>query len=52
MSVRMRRNAHVLLKCSFTLEGRLRRHARDKSDTLCYSILKEEWEEKNEVRCI
>ena len=35
----------VLEKCSFTLEGRLRKHARDKSDTLCYSILKEEWEE-------
>lgn len=34
---------HVLEKCSFTLEGKLRRHARDKSDTLCYSILKEEW---------
>ena len=37
-------SAKVLEKCSFTLEGRLRRHARDKSDTLCYSILKEEWE--------
>ncbi len=36
-------SAHVLEKCSFNLEGRLRRHARDKSDTLCYSILKEEW---------
>lgn len=34
----------VLEKCSFTFEGRLRKHARDKSDTLCYSILKEEWE--------
>lgn len=36
-------SAHVLEKCSFALEGRLRKHARDKSDTLCYSILKEEW---------
>ena len=34
----------VLEKCSFTLEGRLRKHARDQSDTLCYSILREEWE--------
>ena len=34
----------VLEKCGFTSEGRLRRHARDGSDTLCYSILKEEWE--------
>lgn len=37
-------SVHVLEKCSFAFEGRLRRHARDKSDTLCYSILKEEWE--------
>ena len=37
-------SARVLEKCSFTFEGRLRKHARDKSDTLCYSILKEEWE--------
>lgn len=36
--------ARVLEKCGFTLEGRLRRHARDGSDTLCFSILKEEWE--------
>ena len=35
----------VLEKCGFTSEGRLRRHARDGSDTLCYSILREEWEE-------
>lgn len=35
----------VLEKCGFIPEGRLRRHARDGSDTLCYSILKEEWEE-------
>lgn len=35
---------HVLEKCSFTFEGRLRKHARDKSDTVCYSMLKEEWE--------
>ncbi len=34
----------VLEKCSFTFEGRLRKHARDKSDTLCYSVLKEDWE--------
>ena len=34
----------VLEKCSFTHEGTLRRHARDRGDTLCYSILKEEWE--------
>lgn len=34
----------VLEKCSFTLEGKLRKHARDKSDTICYSILREEWE--------
>ena len=25
-------------------ERRLRKHARDKSDTLCYSLLREEWE--------
>ena len=36
--------AHVLEKCGFTFEGRLRQHARDKSDTMCYSMLKEEWE--------
>lgn len=35
----------VLKKCSFTHEGTLRRHARDRGDTLCYSILKEEWGE-------
>ena len=35
----------VLEKCAFTLEGRLRKHARDQSDTLCYSILREEWED-------
>lgn len=39
----------VLEKCSFTFEGRLRRHARDKSDTLCYSILREEWEQSNRL---
>lgn len=39
-------SARVLLKSSFTFEGRLRKHARDGSDTLCYSILKEEWESK------
>ena len=37
-------SVRVLEKCKFTYEGRLRKHARDKSDTLCYSILKEEWE--------
>lgn len=37
-------SARVLEKCSFTFEGRLRRHARDKSDTLCYSVLREDWE--------
>lgn len=40
-------SARVLEKCSFAFEGRLRRHARDKSDTLCYSILREEWEKIN-----
>ena len=39
----------VLEKCSFTFEGRLRKHARDQSDTLCYSILREEWESKTAV---
>lgn len=42
-------SAKVLEKCSFTFEGRLRRHARDKSDTLCYSILREEWEKINSI---
>lgn len=37
-------SARVLEKCAFTLEGRLRKHARDRSDTLCYSMLREEWE--------
>lgn len=37
-------SARVLEKCSFTFEGRLRKHARDQSDTLCYSLLREEWE--------
>ena len=37
-------SARVLEKCAFTLEGRLRKHARDQSDTLCYSILREAWE--------
>ncbi len=39
-----RESIRVLEKCSFTLEGKLRKHARDKSDTICYSILREEWE--------
>ena len=37
-------SVRVLEKCAFTLEGRLRKHARDRSDTLCYSMLREEWE--------
>jgi len=41
-----RASIRVLVKCSFTFEGRLRKHVRDKSDTLCYSILREEWEMK------
>ena len=36
-------SVRVLEKCAFTLEGRLRKHARDRSDTLCYSVLREEW---------
>ncbi|MDE7313447.1 MAG: GNAT family N-acetyltransferase [Eubacterium sp.] len=36
-------SVRVLEKCSFVFEGRLRKHARDKSDTLCYSMLREEW---------
>ena len=39
-------SVRVLEKCGFTLEGRLRKHARDQSDTLCYSILREEWEKR------
>ena len=39
-------SVRVLEKCGFTYEGRLRQHARDKSDTLCYSILREEWENR------
>ena len=39
-------SVRVLEKCAFTLEGRLRKHARDHSDTLCYSVLKEAWEDK------
>jgi len=35
----------VLEKCGFVFEGRLRKHARDQSDTLCYSMLREEWED-------
>ena len=37
-------SVRVLEKCAFTMEGRLRRHARDQSDTLCYSMLREDWE--------
>ncbi len=36
-------STRVLEKCQFVLEGKLRRHARDKSDTLCYSVLKDEY---------
>ena len=38
-------SVRVLEKCAFTFEGRLRKHARDQSDTLCYSMLREEWED-------
>ena len=38
-------SVRVLQRCRFTHEGTLLRHARDKGDTLCYSILKEEWME-------
>lgn len=38
-------SVRVLQRCLFTHEGTLRRHVRDKGDTLCYSILKEEWME-------
>lgn len=38
-------SVRVLEKCLFTYEGTLRKHARDRGDTLCYSILKEEWME-------
>jgi len=38
-------SVRVLEKCAFTFEGRLRKHARDRSDTLCYSMLREEWED-------
>lgn len=41
-----RESVRVLKKCHFTYEGTLRKHARDKGDTLCYSILKEEWMEQ------
>lgn len=39
-------STHVLEKCGFSFEGRLRKHARDKSDTLCYSITKEDWQKQ------
>ena len=39
-------SVRVLEKCAFTLEGRLRKHARDQSDTLCYSVLREEWKDR------
>ena len=31
------------------LDYELRKHARDKSDTICYSILREEWERISSV---
>ncbi len=37
-------SVRVLEKCGFVFEGKLRNHARDKSDTLCYSITSEDWE--------
>ena len=37
------KSVRVLEKCAFSYEGRLRKHARDQGDTLCYSILREEW---------
>ena len=40
------KSVRVLEKCAFTLEGRLRKHARDHSDTLCYSVLREEWKDR------
>lgn len=39
------RSVRVLEKCAFSYEGRLRKHARDQGDTLCYSLLREEWEQ-------
>lgn len=33
----------VLEKCGFIFEGRLRKHARDRSDTMCYSITLDDW---------
>lgn len=41
-------SVRVLEKCAFSYEGRLRRHARDQDDTLCYSILREEWEARSD----
>ncbi len=38
-----RKSVRVLEKCGFVHEGTLRKHARDGSDTLCYSMLKDEW---------
>lgn len=40
----------VLEKCYFTYEGTLRKHARDRGDTLCYSVLKEEWIEHKQKK--
>ena len=37
-------SAKALQKCGFVHEGTLRKHARDGSDTLYFSVLKEEWQ--------
>jgi len=33
----------LIENCGFRHEGTLRRHARNQGDTLCYSMLREEW---------
>lgn len=40
-------SVRCLEKNHFVFEGRLRKHARDKSDTLCFSMLREEWKKVN-----
>ena len=37
----------VIEKCGFTYEGTLRRYSRHLTDSVRYSMLKEEWEEQN-----
>ena len=44
--------ARVLEKCGFIYEGTLRKHARDKGNTLCYSILGEDWEKFHKKKII